>query len=342
MLLHDHLSTVVKHSVAYSFVFSQPFSFYIDASFSQVENEIFEQAPVLSYGMHHDTVRVLQKKLQKLSYYDSSIDGKFGTLTEYALKKFQKDQQMKISGEADKETIQRIIQREAQTYENILTAHISNDSADETNKEDVEKLQEALNYYGYYKSSIDGLYGPVTDKALQAYKQDRGIETVHIENEITISSAQSETEHTYIQTSNSSDQTVPESSNEKSIPAASSNLQGIISTAKAYYGVPYVWGGTTSAGFDCSGYIQFVFNQYNVQLPRTVNEMWNATKPIAQPAVGDLVFFETYKPGPSHAGIYIGNGQFIHAGASNGVEISPLDQAYWSERYLGAKRVISE
>src|SRR5690606_4904057 len=104
-------------------------------------------------------------------------------------------------------------------------------------------------------------------------------------------------------------------------------------------GVPYVWGGTTPKGFDCSGFIQYVFKKQNVNLPRTVSQMWNAGKTVSKPQVGDIVFYETYKKGPSHAGIYIGNNKFIQAGTSTGVTITDMNNSYWKPRYLGAKRL---
>ncbi|WP_231784263.1 C40 family peptidase [Lentibacillus sp. JNUCC-1] len=92
-------------------------------------------------------------------------------------------------------------------------------------------------------------------------------------------------------------------------------------------------------GFDCSGFIQYVFQAHNVTAPRTVSDMWNFTSPVNDRSIGDLVFFETYKPGPSHMGVYIGNGQFIHAGTSTGVTTASLDDNYWEKRYIGTRRI---
>lgn len=121
-----------------------------------------------------------------------------------------------------------------------------------------------------------------------------------------------------------------------------SKASKIISTAKKYIGVPYKWGGTTPKGFDCSGYVQYVFNANGVSVPRTSGEQYyfgtKVSKSNLQP--GDLVFFNTNGKGVSHVGIYIGDGKFIHSGVTNGVVIAELFGAYWSKLYLGARRVL--
>jgi cell wall-associated NlpC family hydrolase len=112
--------------------------------------------------------------------------------------------------------------------------------------------------------------------------------------------------------------------------------------AMRFLGVPFVFGGTTSRGFDCSGYVQHVFAMLGYHIPRTADAQYYAGKHVAGAAMvpGDLVFFQTYTAGPSHVGIYLGNDRFVHASSSHGVTVSSLHESYWSSRYLGAKRLI--
>jgi cell wall-associated NlpC family hydrolase len=113
-------------------------------------------------------------------------------------------------------------------------------------------------------------------------------------------------------------------------------------TALSLRGIPYRNGGTDPSGFDCSGFTQYVFSQYGVALPREVREQYQVGKSIRPEdlAPGDIVFFSTTEPGPSHVAIAIGGDEFVHAPSSTGVvRVEHLSSTYWAPRFLAARRV---
>ncbi|RAK19857.1 S-layer family protein [Anoxybacillus vitaminiphilus] len=125
---------------------------------------------------------------------------------------------------------------------------------------------------------------------------------------------------------------------------AETNYDMIVPASKKYIGVPYQWGGTTARGFDCSGFIRHVYQTLDVNVPRTTSEMYETGTSVKKEdlRVGDIVFFNTNGKGVSHAGIYIGENQFIHSSSSKGVTVSSLnDPYYWGKKYIGARRVLS-
>ena len=434
--MNGTLEHVVRRSFLYSYMLSQPFAVYVDA-YPILQNKLLIEADQMAYGEHHEMVRVLQKKLNRLSYYDDELDGKFGVLTEHALKEFQKDYDMEVTGVADDKTTAMLIEVEREmhmerlesfsesvypgehgehvkivqealqfygyyegeidgiygpltekalfiaeenhqislseeiTKEALLDMH-EKEKQEEADLKHINQLkkyaptaymgmtgetvviiQESLRYFGYYHGNIDGIYGPLTKDGLQQAEQEHGLDLViepvvdeaqHEEKELEpLSNASTSPPAAPVEPveedhSEQNDGQQTETSEPKQVPVESFD-PNIIETARGLIGTPYVWGGTSPSGFDCSGFIQYVYQQQNKTIPRTVSDMWNFATPVSEPSVGDLVFFETYKAGPSHLGIYLGNGQFIHAGESRGVEISNLDQSYWKTRYLGAKRI---
>lgn len=122
-----------------------------------------------------------------------------------------------------------------------------------------------------------------------------------------------------------------------------SKVEALIRTARKYMGVKYVYGGADPKGFDCSGYIMYIFKRQGAKVPRTADDQYDVgsrvegTKKLVK---GDLVFFSDDRREISHVGLYLGNGSFIHASTSKGVRIDSLSNEYWKPRYAGAKHLI--
>ena len=115
----------------------------------------------------------------------------------------------------------------------------------------------------------------------------------------------------------------------------------IVQLAQAWLGVPYLFGGCSRGGVDCSCLVQNVYAAVGIHLPRVAVDQFNATTAVPDPQPGDLVFFaNTYEPGISHVGIYIGNGLQINAPTTGEVvSIAPVFTGYWGTHYAGARRV---
>jgi len=116
----------------------------------------------------------------------------------------------------------------------------------------------------------------------------------------------------------------------------------LLSTALALRGIQYRNGGSDMAGFDCSGFVQYVFAQHGLALPREVREQYRVGEKIDRDEVqpGDLVFFETVSDGASHVGIALGHSEFVHAPSSRGVvRVERYTSSYWDKRWVGARRI---
>lgn len=135
------------------------------------------------------------------------------------------------------------------------------------------------------------------------------------------------------------------SSDSSSGSTTPSNVTGamILAEAQKYLGTPYVYGGASPSGFDCSGFVYYVLKQLGFSPYRTPADQYRMGTPVSKAdlQVGDIVFFAgTYASGISHVGIYAGNGQFIHSPNSRStVSYSDLTSGYWAQHYYGARRM---
>ncbi|MGE9899036.1 C40 family peptidase [Mitsuokella multacida] len=187
---------------------------------------------------------------------------------------------------------------------------------------DVAEIQGQLANLGY-DVTADGAYGPATVEAVKSFQMTQGIHADGLVGPSTYAALLG-----------------------KSMPAVSSTTNSIarrvVSDSMNYLGVPYVFGGTTPNGFDCSGYVRYVFANAGVYLPRTADAQYEVGYSVSTSELmpGDLVFFSTYEPGASHVGIYLGDGDFINASSSQGVSVASLYSSYWGSCYIGARRVM--
>jgi murein DD-endopeptidase len=118
----------------------------------------------------------------------------------------------------------------------------------------------------------------------------------------------------------------------------------IVEYAQRFAGTPYRNGGTDPTGFDCSGFVQYVFAKHGVRLPRSVVSLARVGEAVATDDIrtADLLFFSTTGPGPTHVAIALGDGRFVHAPSGRGmVRIENLSGSYWPMRFIEARRVVS-
>ncbi|MBR1396074.1 MAG: C40 family peptidase, partial [Selenomonadaceae bacterium] len=179
--------------------------------------------------------------------------------------------------------------------------------------------------------SVDGVFGEETKSVVEQFQRDNKITVTGIVNEQTWRKLKKARPipNRNNNSSGQSDDSDSESGNDNSdnlpviindgelvpygiILISKSQADELVRTAKSYIGVPYVFGGTTPDGFDCSGFVQYVFRQQGIIIPRLADEQYllGRSANISELNAGDLVFFTTYEAGASHCGIYVGNRQF--------------------------------
>ncbi len=187
---------------------------------------------------------------------------------------------------------------------------------------EIAEIQAALSGLGY-DVTADGAYGPGTAAAVREFEAARGLEQDGIVGPI-----------------------VYEALLGKAMPEVSRGDSAIVrritATAMQYLGVPYVYGGASPEGFDCSGFVSYVFRQAGIQLPRTADDQYLVGTPVspANLRAGDLVFFVDDSGELSHVGIYLKDGDFIHASIHTGIDFDSLYRDWRRDHYLGARRII--
>ena len=217
--------------------------------------------------------------------------------------------------------------------------------------EDVLALQKKLYLVGYTITEFDGIFGEETERAVLEFQKDQNISATGVVSNVTWRALKN-AKHIKGRNLNAIEEKVQNLFKVRNSNVTAPNGKtfisyqegnAIISVAKKYIGVPYVFGGTTPSGFDCSGFLQYVFNEVGFIIPRLADEqyMLGYSAKVSQLDVGDLVFFSTYMEGASHCGIYLGGRQFLHVSSSRGVRVDSLDSDYWYEHFLGARKIVA-
>ena len=279
-------------------------------------------------GTRGENVTELQQQLRTLGYFNQEPTGYYGEITKNAVMEFQRTNGISVDG---------IVGSGTQSTLNGSPASASTDSSsssESTSSNNSSSSSESASSNNSSSSSES----TSSNNSSSSSESTSSNNSSSSSNESTASESSNAAAPAPSTNNNAAPATNTNTSNTST--ASSSNVvSGLISSAQSVIGVPYPWGGTTTAGFDCSGMIQYIFRQNGIEVPRTAAAQWNAGTSVSSPSVGDIVFFETYAAGPTHNGIYIGDNKFIHTGSSRGVEVSDLNNVYWGPRYLGAKRL---
>jgi cell wall-associated NlpC family hydrolase len=278
----------------------------------------------LKKGMNHSDVASLQEKLNILGYFeDEEYTTYFGGQTEAALKAFQKDVGIKQDGVAGKETFKLLTIKIKQNE--ILPENFVPIKAGATGDK-VSDIQKKLKNLNMYKAEINSKYDQNTITAVLNFQKANGLPQTGAVDSATL---------VKLNTAYSSKTADRASASRRLVNAKA------VTYAKQFLGAPYKWGASSGKAFDCSGFTVYIMKKFNVNLERTASSQFSHGTKVEKDALqaGDLVFFSTYKKGPSHVGMYIGDNKFIHA--SSGVDqvtITDLDTNYYQKRYLGARR----
>lgn len=295
-----------------------------------VQAELGDQ--ILKYSMEHEDVKVLQQHLINLNFLDlEETTTYYGDQTLNAVKKFQEFIGLNpdgVFGSKTFEALKKIIDLKPLVHERVLK------EGDEG--EDVKALQERLKILGFLDiDECTTYFGSQTRQAIKDFQKIYGLKVDGIAGDETIDAINEALK------GNKRRVTIGSS---RGSSRSNSLGERIVATAMQYLGCPYVYKGSSPKGFDCSGFTQYVYKQFGINISRSSSTQANDGVRVDREdlQIGDLLIFTgTRSSTPGHTGIYIGNGKFIHSssGKARGVTISDLDSEYYNKRFLYGRRL---
>ena len=255
----------------------------------------------------------------------------------------ESDEDIMKTQQSDQEAVKRDVETVKQKQKELKEAQSKIEAAKKELDAEKAKKQEAVNELSAKMDTVvknmTSTEGQLKELEKQALYLQQLAEKEEQEKEKAAQEAAAQKQVAEAQTQQAAPQEQPKKESKKSAPTPAQNpapVHGVIGKAQQYLGMPYVWGSASpsNGGFDCSGFISYVYGVGR----QDVAGYWNSVSKVSSPQPGDLVFFQgTYKAGPSHIGIYVGNGQMIHAG-DKGIAYSSLSSSYNQKHFLGYGR----
>ncbi len=294
----------------------------------------------LKSGSSGSAVTKLQSRLEALGYFDGVPTGNYSLITTAAVKRFQAEAGLSESGIADAATQSALYSSSAKAS-SIRSVSLSKGDKGE----DVVRLQTRLTYLGYFSSSVDGDYGALTETAVAMYQKVMGLSTDGKAGSRTMSSLFSSSAKAC---PDDMEQPSEEGGSGGSVAAPDKSKAEIVcETALAQLGKSYVFASSGPNSYDCSGLVYYAYKQVGVSLSRSAQtqgyEDGTKIESISDLKRGDIVCFNTVSDSDlsDHTGIYLGNGQFVHASSSAGkVVVSSLSSGYYKTNFSWGRRVL--
>ena len=282
----------------------------------------------------------VQRRLMELGYIElSEFTSYYGNITEDGVRRFQRANKLTVDGVAGPVTLKKMFSGSAKAY-TLYPDDKGND---------VTKPQKRLDELGYFDQDATGFYGPYTAAAVKAFQKRNSLTADGIAGPKTLDKVYSSSAKEAAKTSSGSTTSSTSnktSSGNKTSSSSSSDVDDAIKLAKSKLGCKYVWSTEGPKTFDCSGFVYYVLKNSGVKVSRlnaagfSQNSSWTKISSTGSLKKGDLVFFQSSSSSRvSHTGIYIGNGEFIHAASGKGkVVISSLSSGYYNRNFVCGRR----